>query len=50
MRQIRKKFSNEQIKEALDRCEEGIFKRQIIEQLLDIGRHWSLNIDNRKKI
>jgi hypothetical protein len=50
MRQIRKKFSNGQAKEVLDRYEEGIFKRQIIEQLLGIGRHWSLSIDNRKKI
>jgi hypothetical protein len=34
MSQIHKKFSNEQVKELLDKYEGGVFKRQIIGQLL----------------
>jgi hypothetical protein len=44
MNQIHKKFSNEQVKEMLDKYEGGVFKRQIIEQLLGIGQSQFFNL------
>jgi hypothetical protein len=44
MGQIHKKFSSTQVKELLDKHEQGIFKKEIIEKLLGIGRSHFFNL------
>jgi hypothetical protein len=54
MGQIHKKFNSAQVKELLDKYEQSIFKREIIEKLLGIGRSHFFNLlkeyrNNREK-